>query len=243
MLSESYNLKRQEKLSVQVAERLKDWIVEGKLKEGDRIPPERELCEAFDVSRTVIREAISVLGAKGLVSSRTGSGSYVRCIRSEDVADSLTFYIAAQSQSVPLGQLLEVRRVIESQAAGLAAERASDEAVSELETILSSMCERVGDPEAFAEKDLEFHLALARASGNPLFATILEPLTDAMLQLILVGSHLPGTPEEACAYHGAVLEAVRSKDAALAVQTMMGHLEQTKRVTVKGLSARSEEGI
>ncbi|MCD4672390.1 MAG: GntR family transcriptional regulator, partial [Anaerolineaceae bacterium] len=115
---DTYRLvKRQEKLSVQVVEQIIDLIVEGKLTEGDRLPPEREMCDTFGVSRTVIREAISVLEAKGLLASQIGSGTYVRAIQSEDIANTLGLYISTQSKSISMMQLLEVRRIYETQIA------------------------------------------------------------------------------------------------------------------------------
>jgi GntR family transcriptional repressor for pyruvate dehydrogenase complex len=241
-------VKRQEKLSVQVADQIMDLIAEGKLQEGDRLPAERDLCDTFDVSRTVIREAVSILEAKGLVSSITGSGTYVRSIQAEDVVNSLGLYISTMSKSVSMMHLLEVRRVIETQVARFAAERATQEDIDDLETLWMDMCQRIEAPEDFAKKDLEFHVRLARASGNPLFEIVLLPLTDVLLQLIYVGSVVPGTPEEACDYHRRVVEAVRSGDADKAVEAVVNHLKQTERVTIKGLretekkkAAESEE--
>ncbi len=228
-------VKRQEKLSVQVADQIMDQIAEGKLQEGDRLPPERDLCDTFDVSRTVIREAVSILEAKGLVSSITGSGTYVRSIQAEDVVSSLGLYISSMSKSVSMMHLLEVRRVIETQVAHFAAERATDEDIDDLESLWMEMCQLAHEPEDFAKKDLEFHVRLARASGNPLFEIVLMPLTDVLLQLIYVGSVVPGTPEEACDYHRRVVDAVRSRDADKAVAAVVDHLKQTERVTIKGL--------
>ncbi len=238
-------VKRQEKLSVQVVEQIIDLIVEGKLKDGDRLPPERELCETFGVSRTVIREAISVLETKGLLESQTGSGTYIRAIQSGDIANSLSLYISSQSQSVSMLHFLEVRRIFEPQIAQMVAERASKEDIATLESLLSAMCSLVDDPAVFAEKDLEFHLCLARVSGNPLLEMLLEPLTGIMLQFIFVGSSLPKTAEEACAYHQAVLDAIKAGDGKRAAEAMADHLQQTERVTAKGLrmmQAESRDG-
>jgi GntR family transcriptional repressor for pyruvate dehydrogenase complex len=236
MMVDSYQpVKRQEKLSVQVVEQIIDLIIEGKLKDGDRLPPERELCETFGVSRTVIREAISVLEAKGLLESQTGSGTYIRAIQSEDIANSLSLYISSQSQTVSMLHFLEVRRIFEPEIAELAAERASKEDIAGLEAILSSMCSLVKNPAAFAEKDLEFHVCLARASGNPLLEMLLEPFTGIMLQFIFVGSSSPDTAEEACGHHQAVLDAIKAGDGKRAAEAMADHLQQTERVTAKGL--------
>jgi GntR family transcriptional repressor for pyruvate dehydrogenase complex len=228
-------VKRQEKLSVQVVEQIIDLIIDGKLKDGDRLPPERELCQTFGVSRTVIREAISVLEAKGLLESQAGSGTYIRAIQSEDIANSWNLYISSQSQSVSMLHFLAVRRIFEPEIARLAARHASQEDIAALEALLSSMCSLADDPAVFAERDLEFHLCLARASGNPLLEMLLEPLTGIMLQFIFVGSSLPNTAEEACAYHRAVLDAIKAGDGERAAAAMAAHLQQTERVTAKGL--------
>src|SRR5512135_2426348 len=100
---------RQEKLSIQVAEQIKVMIVEGKLKDGDRLPSVQNMCKTFGVSRTVIREAISILETKGLLASQAGSGTYVRSIQSEDVADSFGLFISTQDRTVSMANLLEVR--------------------------------------------------------------------------------------------------------------------------------------
>jgi len=241
MIKEYRQVKRQEKLSIQVAEQIIRIIVEGKLKDESRLPPERELCESFGVSRTVVREAVSVLEAKGLLTSLPGNGTYVRAMQGGDVSNSFGLFIATQSHSVSMKHLLEVRRVIEINTVQLAAERASAEDIIELEEILSTMLGLVSEPAAFAKKDFEFHVTLARASGNPLFEILLEPLADVILQGIYVGSTLPGIAEEACVFHTSVLEAIKDHDVSKAIETMAAHLKQTERVTSLGLRAIQEE--
>ncbi|MCD4672657.1 MAG: FCD domain-containing protein, partial [Anaerolineaceae bacterium] len=86
-----------------------------------------------------------------------------------------------------------------------------------------------------------FHVGLARASDNPLFELILEPLTGLMLQFISVGSSSPDAAKEACSHHRAVLDAVKHGDAERAYQAMFAHLEQTERVTAQGLRAIQAE--
>ena len=212
-----------------------DLIVEGKLQEGDRLASERDLCDTFDVSRTVIREAVSILEAKGLVSSVTGSGTYVRSIQREDVVNSLGLYISTNTKSVSMMHLLEVRWVIETQVARYAAERASDEDIRLLEEEWQMMCRLKDNPMVFAEKDLNFHVLLARASGNPLFEIMLQPLTDVLLQSIYVGSTLPGITEQACSYHRNVMDAIKAHDPDQAVKAIQDHLKQTRVVTIRGL--------
>jgi GntR family transcriptional regulator, transcriptional repressor for pyruvate dehydrogenase complex len=239
MTTDSYEpVKRQEKLSKQVADQIQHMILSGEITPGDRLPAERDLCDTFQVSRTVIREAISILEAKGLLESQGGSGNYVRALEGGDVSNSLGMYITTQSKSVSMMNLLEVRRVLEVQIARLAAERITEDGIGHLEQILASMRRLVDDPAPFAQKDLEFHVTLARESQNPLFEIILEPLADELLQLIYVGSNLPGTAQEACQYHRAILDRLEEKDVDGSARAMTDHLGQTERVTRKGLEER-----
>lgn len=228
-------VKRHEKLSVQVAEQIIDLIIDGKLLEGERLPPERDFCETFEVSRTVIREAVSILEAKGLVYSVTGSGTYVRSIQQEDVVNSLGLYISTNTKSVSVEHLLEARWVIESQVARFAANRATDEDLQLLEDVWLEMCDLTDDPMAFSKKDLDFHVRLAHASGNPLFEIMLQPLTDFILQSIYVVTTLPGITKQACDYHRAVIDAIKIHDSEMAVTAIQEHLKQSRVVTIRGL--------
>ena len=234
-------VKRQEKLSSQVAEQIQQLILSRQLKPGDRLPTERELGETFQVSRTVVREAIRALEAHGLVEPQTGSGTYVRAIQSEDVANSLGMYITTQGQFFTLESLMEVRRVLEIQVVRLAAERATHNNIQKLESILDNMRKTVHDTDAFSKWDLEFHLVLARASGNPLFGILIEPLTEALFELIWTGSSAPGAAEEACEFHRQILDLIKNKQAEQAAEAMRKHLHQSQRVAATGIKQRNDE--
>jgi GntR family transcriptional repressor for pyruvate dehydrogenase complex len=234
-------IKRNEKLSGQVAEQIQQLILTRQFKPGDRLPTERELGETFQVSRTVIREAIRSLEARGLVSAQTGSGTYVRAIQGEDVANSLGMYITAQGQFFTLESLMEVRRVLEVQMVRLAAIRAGEQDLEKLEITLEHMCASQNDVDAFSKWDLEFHMTIARASGNPLFGIMIEPLTEALFELIWTGSETPGAAIDACEFHRKILVALKKKDPDSAEKIMIQHLEQAQRVTSEGLKHRKEE--
>jgi len=228
-------VKRPERLSVQVANQIQNLILSKRLRVGDRLPPERELCEQFGVSRTVIREAIRALEAKGLLATQVGSGTYVKGLQCEDVADSIGMYIVTRNKSVSHSKLMEVRRVLEVQIAALAAERASEESISELEALLAKMDEAREDPHAFAKFDLEFHVALARATGNELLVILLDPLMDVLYEARRLASNLAGVPEEAMELHRHILNKVRAGDAEGAAEAMAVHLEQANRVILQAL--------
>ena len=234
-------VKRQAKLSNQVADQIQQLILSRDLKPGDRLPTERELGDTFQVSRTVIREAIRSLEARGLVSSRTGSGTYVRAMRGKDVASSLGMFINSQRKPFSLDALMEIRQVLEIETAKLAALRATEENINQLESSLEKMCETVDDADEFSKWDLEFHLVLADATGNPLFGIILEPLTESLFELIWTGTTTPGAAEEACQFHHEILDCIKKKNQANAEDVMRRHLEQAYRVTAEGIKNKPEK--
>lgn len=243
MNSEFVPVKRADKLTQQVAEQMTRMILSGSLQTGKRLPPERELCSTFDVSRTVIREAISILRAKGLVESNGRNGTRVRLPRREDVASSIGMLITLRGHPASVGDLMEVRQALEIQTARLAAERADDQDLDHLQQILQEMAESINDPAFFPEKDLEFHFALARATHNVFFEILLEPLTDALLEGIKLSSQLPGVKEEGYQYHRRILEKIIAHDGDGASDEMYAHLCQSQRVTVQALKEKKEKQV
>ena len=231
-------VKRQAKLSSQVAEQVQHLILSRDLKPGDRLPTEREMGETFGVSRTVIREAISTLEALGLVTSLAGSGTYVRMMEGKDASSSLNMFIKSRQKPFSLDELMEVRCVLEIEMVKLAAERATKEEIHLLEECLQNMLATTNLPDEFAKWDLEFHLIQAEACRNPPFGIILEPLKESLLDLIYTTTTTPGAIEKACEYHREVLDCIKKKDAQRAVKVIKKHLEQTHRASVQAIKKR-----
>jgi GntR family transcriptional regulator, transcriptional repressor for pyruvate dehydrogenase complex len=153
------------------------FILERGLKPGDRLPPERELCERLKVSRPTLREALKRWAALGILDMRVGSGTYLRV---PVAPGAVHFALTVQLEHVHLQRTLELRRALEAEAAELAALRASDEAIAEIRRRLEHMERmhlRYGDA---PEEDWEFHLSVYRAAGNPLFAQIVGQLHTAL---------------------------------------------------------------
>ena len=214
-------------------------IISGELQPGDVLPKEDTLSKEYGVSRTVIREAIRTLEARGLVKSQTGSGTYVRAVKGSDVASSLGMYINTQHKPFSLDELMEIRGVLEIEMVRLAAERASEENINKLQESLENMCHTLDAVDEFSKWDLEFHLQLADACGNPLFGILLEPLTESLFELIWTGTSTPGAAQEACEFHAQILEHVRQRDSRGAVEVMRKHLKQAYRVTAEGLEKKN----
>lgn len=173
-----------------------------------------ELQADREVSQTALREALKVLAGKGLVESRQKRGTIVRAASGWNVLDPdiLRWQVGSDIGTEMLEELTEVRAIIEPANARLAAERRSDEDVAVLEDALARMVETEDDPLAHAVADVEFHRALAVASGNDLLARIggaFEALLRARDELV----HSVARITEFQAPHAAVLEAVRDRDA------------------------------
>src|SRR5689334_712502 len=119
----------------QIVRQIQAAIRDEGLREGDRLPTERELAETFGVSRSVVREAIKVLAAQGMVESRQGSGLYVRNRPIESVSRAIVLSVLPEGDAVE--QLFEFRRLLEADAARLAARRATDEQIERLHDIVA----------------------------------------------------------------------------------------------------------
>jgi len=161
-------------------------ILEGRLKVGDRLPPERELAEIFNVSRASVREALRVLEAFGVLSARRGtgaeSGSIVSAQNESPLSGLLRLY--ASLLQMPITDLLDVREALEMLTARQAAERAGPEDVERLGGFIENM--RRAKPAEFLALDTEFHLTLARASGNSVVPLILGAVRDAIARQMLL---------------------------------------------------------
>lgn len=167
-----------------VAEQLEDAIVSGRLKPGDKLPPERDMLVDLATSRRSLREAIRVLEQKGLIETRLGvkGGSFVKVPTTDSVSKSLALLI--RFKKVPVKELAEFRLDLEGIVARRAAQRADDSDIDHLEKIVSKAEAILGEPHAefsdYQEIDREYHLALAAAARNQLYASVLRIIHDNM---------------------------------------------------------------
>src|SRR5215475_10006899 len=142
----------------EIVDQIKDLISKGRIKPGDRLPPERELAELFKASRNSVRDAIRVLEQMGLIESRQGDGTYVRSVSPEELAEPLALMLL-QSRT-QMRELWEVRRVLEPALAEFAASRITDEELDELETILEAQRRKVEAGYIPLEEDTAFHYGI-----------------------------------------------------------------------------------
>lgn len=171
---------RQNRIFQDVVEQIQEAILKGTLKEGHKLPPERELREMFKTSRGTLREALRVLEQKGLITIKTGvsGGAIVNAVTHRQVSESLALLI--RYQRVSLRDLAEFREGVEGIVAGLAAKRAKNRDIQQLRELLSEakacLDEGASRWDAFIRIDNEIHLALARIAGNPVYESILQTI-------------------------------------------------------------------
>src|SRR5262245_33721079 len=182
---------REATLANRVTGRIETLIVEGRLHPGQRLPSERELADQFGVSRTVVREAVRGLVAKGLLEVRPGSGTLIRSPSAHAVSQSMTLFLRAGQPHLDHAKVHEIRRVLEVEIAGLAAERRTDADLARLDSILSEMATIHDNRDEFAQNDVAFHGALAAATHNELFSILLDSVVDVMLKARQMGFDVP----------------------------------------------------
>ncbi|PWQ92086.1 FadR/GntR family transcriptional regulator [Leucothrix pacifica] len=170
-----FQISKREKLSDQLYGQLLEKIVSGELKEGYKLPSENEISRAFNVSRPVIREALLRLQADGLVYSRQGAGSFVKARPPESLIK-----FTSPSDISGLLRCFEARLPLEGAAAALAAQRATEEEVETIRKTLVAMEEAMEKGEIADKADFDFHMAIANATGNEFYVSILGTLHTAM---------------------------------------------------------------
>jgi GntR family transcriptional repressor for pyruvate dehydrogenase complex len=222
-------------LSDKVVEQLTEAITSRRLTPGELLPSERDLCQQFKVSRTVVREAIRSLSARGLVRVISGRGLEVNGPSSETVADSMRLLVRGR-EGLNYGKVNEVRTVLEVQTAALAALRAQPEDLVRLEKICDEH-ERslsAGDMAAASELDFQFHRELTRASGNELLLAMLDSISDVLREIRNQSMNLPHVGENGLNAHRLILKGVKSGSSKAARDAMAKHLAESERVWLKG---------
>lgn len=215
---------RAPRLSDRVSEMMLETILDRGLQPGDQLPSERELGEQYGVSRTVIREAVRSLAAKGVVDVQSGRGLLVAAVDASQVSDTMSLYIRGRHRDLPYSRVNEVRSAIEIDMAGLAAERASTEEIEELRQAHEDMGAVLTDVEAASKADVAFHRTIARLTHNELFLVILDSIGDVMLEIRRATLGLPNDAERGQEEHARILDAITQHDPAAARKAMREHL-------------------
>ena len=165
------------KISEEVYEQIKDAILRGELRPGEKLPSERQMMQQMGVSRVPVREALQLLESMGFIETVQGGGSYVRSLVSDRVKDPLTHIMKENVEKII--DLMEVRKHIESWSAYHAAERATSKDVASLEEIISEMKGFIDSGKTLPNRlDVDFHLTMSRCCHNTIQAHLMFTIHD-----------------------------------------------------------------
>ncbi len=215
-----------------VAQQIQDRILT-QLSPGDRLPSERDLAHLLGVSRSSVREAVHSLQLLGLLETRQGVGTVVldpllRC-GVDPMADVLT------QRRKMIGELLEVRRLLEPAVARIAARHISPEQLAEMENILLRQEEKLRVAEPAVEEDSLFHYAIAAAAHNSVLLKLVNVLMDLLREIRERSLQEQGRGEKSLSGHRRILEALKQHDAAAAGAAMQFHLSEIEDIVLNKL--------
>jgi len=214
-----------DKLSEQVSRQLLSAIIGGQYRPGTSLPSERDLAAAFSASRIVIRESLSSLEAKGIITIRHGRGTIVNPVAAWNSLDP--FLLSLLYDDRVFSQLVEVRRVIEPELAALAAARVTDEQLAELAPLAD--LPETDSMEEHVEHDTQFHIGVARAAHNSVLLIMLTSVSELLRESRRRSFQVPGMLAEAHAWHRVIFDAIAGHDPTAARQAMAAHLQQVQR--------------
>jgi GntR family transcriptional regulator, transcriptional repressor for pyruvate dehydrogenase complex len=233
------NVTREARLPDQVAGMMLEAILSRRLEPGARLPSERELGEQFGVSRTVIREAVRALTAKGLLEVRSGSGLRVAAVDAAAVSEALSLYLLGST--IDYSDVHEIRTALEVQMAAAAAERRTGEDIEPLVEAAERMESSADDVDVAARYDVEFHRAIGRATHNQLYVVLLDAVGTSLLQVRRQNLAIPRASRQTLSDHRRILDAIVAGDADAARQAMQDHLENVKSLWTSGGGDRAPE--
>ena len=230
-------------LSKRISRALLTSILRGEIPPGNALPSEDDLASQFDVSRPVVREAVKELAVLGLVESRQGRST--RVTSPDDWNHFAPDLLAARSEVGAVDdfllELLELRRLIETGASGLAAARATEDDIARMSDLYDRMEGSIGDLEQFTDGDIAFHAALLAATGNHLLTRLIEmigPVLRFGRKMSL--ERRPEGPTDSQRGHRRVLDAIQAGDPEQARKAMREHLSWTANLTLGEPTGRSE---
>ena len=219
-MTEAFAPIERRKVYEQVSERLEAQLGTT-LTAGTALPPERELAERYGVGRSSVREALRMLESRGLIESR-GSGTFVVAAWRNPFQEPLSVVVAGED--VDRAQLFEVRRLLEAEAAALAAKRRTIDQLNLMHETTDDMEIELDSAERFIAADIRYHLAIAEATGNRLLLRLMQAIREGLTEMFGTVFKFPGGPERSVAQHRLINEAIEAEDPERARQLMTEHI-------------------
>jgi DNA-binding FadR family transcriptional regulator len=221
------------RLHEDVVEALALEIIRGTIPLGGTLPADAALVERFGVSRTVVREALQSLSDRGFVDIRHGSGTYVTGPERWRLLDPSVVRLLEHSGTFVLfaHDIVDARRMFESEAAALAAERATAEEVEQLRGILDQMKSYEADAERYVELDVAFHTKIIEACHNIIMRGIRDQIGSLLVTMMRIRQASTQGPDrrQSTAMHGLIFRGIEEKNPERARAAMLAHLQETER--------------
>lgn len=210
-----------------VAEQLTDMIKNGEVKPGERLASVQQLAEDFNVGRSAIREALSALKAIGLIEMKQGEGTFVKKIDLDLMSNMIPAARFMQKDDVK--ELFEIRKIIETGAATLAAKNRTQQDIEKMETALREMKQAEGDGTIGEKADIDFHMSIVSASKNGMLVKLVETVSDVMQQSMKEARTLllyseQRKMDQLYKEHLDIFDAIKAQDSEQAFQKMMDHI-------------------
>jgi DNA-binding FadR family transcriptional regulator len=233
----------QRRSNTHIAREIARLIVTGAWHEGWTLPREIELAAQFQVSRTSIRESLSILKAKGLIAARQKAGTHVRERINWNMLDAeLLDWTWSERPSEDFAQqLLQVRRIVEPEACAICAERGTDADLARIERAYREMDAAGTDSRAYAEPDLRFHRGILTATGNHFLIAFGATVEAALRMSFELSTRNTGAPRKSLPYHRAILDEIWARNPEGARQAMRRLMDLTERNIMSALARRNNE--
>jgi GntR family transcriptional repressor for pyruvate dehydrogenase complex len=212
------------RIAEEVADRVRTLMLDGTFPAGEPLPSERHLAERFGVSRGSIRDALRTLETIGLLETRHGQGTFPHELSVDRLVAPLASVMAYRSDLQD--ELLDVRRMFEPAVARVAALRATEEDLADLQRILDTQRQKLKSGQSAIVEDTAFHAVLARATRNRVVMSIMATLNDLLVESRTQSLQQKGRPARSVDGHEAVVAALRRQDADGASQAMYNHIDQ-----------------
>jgi len=219
------------KVYMEIVEQIQNLIKEKKLKMGDKLPPERILCEKLGVSRPPLREALSALEILGITESRSGRGNF---IKNTSHSPSFTQQFKELEKEESPFELLEARKTVETEIASLSAKKATLEDIKQIEEALGRMESSINDIPRAMEFDRQFHIAIAKSAHNSILLRMMNYIANGLKESLWINIkekswELPGHPQKYLEEHKKLLESIKKGDKEAARRVMHSHLVDVRK--------------
>jgi len=221
-----FNKVKTKKVYMKIVEQIQDLIKEGKLKPGDKLPPEQILSKEFGTSRPSVREALSALEILGITESRGGKGNFIRNNLGFPLYEQI--FKELEEEESPF-EILEARKAVETEIVGLSTKKATKEEIDAIKESLNKMKENMTDIPKIMKIDREFHINIARAAHNNLLFSMMIYLADLLNEKLWIKMkekswNIPGCPQKYLEEHIEIFNAIKNKDSKDARKRMYDHL-------------------